>query len=134
MSFRSRRILFLPLGVAVGLIHVACGGRAEEELDLVPLLNDIADVVVEELGTSTYVDPSPGKHLCGTDVASTYAGESIAHGLTADSELPRELVEAVENLGWPIEAYGHHWFGEYRIVGYSATCLSRNATIVSESA
>ena len=73
------------------------------------------------MDTSKYVDPSPSKHFCGTDVYSTYDGGSVAHGLTVDSELPRELVQAVEELGWPLEEYEHRWFGEYRIVLFSAS-------------
>ncbi len=88
---------------------------------LSPLPTDIDEVDVERLGTSKYVDPFAGKHFCGTDVYSLYDRGSVAHGLTGDSELPREMVEAVEELGWPIEEYEHRWFGEYRIVLFSAS-------------
>ena len=117
----SRGAVLIVLAIAVGLSVAVHLGRTKPPVELLVLPSDANDVVVEELATAKYVDPSPDKGFCGSDVYLTYAGESVAHGLTVDTELPRELVEAVEELGWPIEEYEHRWFGKQRIVLFSAS-------------
>ncbi len=120
------RMLRLQPGLAVLVvasiaIAAVCLQRSVPDIAVSPLPNDERHVVVEELGTSKYVDPSPQGGFCSTDVFSTYDGVWIAHGLTADSTLPAALIEAVEEVGWPIEEYEHRWFGERRIVLFSAS-------------
>lgn len=109
--------------VALAIIStVSCASEDREAaLGISPLPSDERDVVVEGLGTKKYVAPTGGKGFCGTDVFSTYSGESVAHGLTSESELLPALIDAVEELGWPIEEYEHRWFGETRIVLFSAS-------------
>ncbi|MCY4618425.1 MAG: hypothetical protein OXD50_07725 [Chloroflexi bacterium] len=125
MKFRYR-ITLLGVILAIGGCAVACRIGSNEPVALMPLPEDERDVVVEELGTSKYVDPSPKGGFCGTDVFSTYSGERVPHNVTAESALPVSLIEAVEELGWPIEEYEHRWFGEARIVLFSASPMDES--------
>jgi len=79
------------------------------------------DVVVETLATTKYVDPGAGKVLCVMDAIAAIVGTFVPHGLTAQSELPQGLIDEVEQFGWPIGEYEHRWFGERRIVLFSAS-------------
>ncbi len=107
------------IAIGVGILVWQTSSDSVRVVDALP--ENPRDVVVEELGTVKYVDPSPARTICSTDVYSTYVGIIVAHGLNQETELPQELIEVVEELGWPIEEYEHRWFGEYRIVLFSAS-------------
>ena len=121
-GYRLRCLIgMLAVVTVVGVGAAVCQREPASDLVLQPLPTEARDVVVEELGTVKYVDPSPARAFCGTDVYSTYSGGSVMHGLREDSVLPRELIDAVERIGSAIEEYEHRWFGERRIVLFSAS-------------
>lgn len=85
-----------------------------------------------------YVNGFKHGGLCGEETTRSYADENapIAHGLTADSDLPAELIDLLEAGGeFSLIDYEFRWFEEDRIVLFTRTPHGpddRNVAAVAE--
>lgn len=80
-----------------------------------------------------YVNSLKYGNLCGEEVSETYPdGAILPHGLTAESELPRALVEFLDQgQEFSLSDYEYRWFEEERIVLFTRTRHGPDHSVVA---